>query len=85
MTILRESMTKFPLLGCMFRVWREEVTKPPFYDSRDEVLSEARRLRQQPMINEWGLAEGLLNLDRVNAVEVLDSNGEGMVCYKDWP
>jgi len=39
----------------------------------------------RPMDTSEDLLAKLLALERVNAVEILDSDGCGTVVYKDWP
>lgn len=82
MKILRESMTKVQTSRFTVRVWREEPSQLAVADNKDMVA----------LIREVGedlcgvaLAEKIIKIDRVNAVEVLDGMGNGEVIYKDWP
>lgn len=91
MNKLTESMTKFRMFEYTIRCWREE----PVYNgvtayktrveihtflSNDNVRTE---LKQQK--NCFGIANALLEMERMNAVEVLLPEGDGCVVYKDWP
>ena len=67
------------------RVWREEHELRRDYDNSDlgiEAWSVANSNPQQGLVP--ALAEALVKLPRVNAVEVL-SGGNGIVCYSSWP
>lgn len=81
MNILAESMTKLHWRGLAIRVWREETSIESAPDNKD--LVEAVENSPSKLGNE--LAASILRVDRVNAVEILDSNGNGIVLYRDWP
>lgn len=72
------------------RVWREEDQVKDCYDQKDLssacVNYELRVITEndfQPSNAE--LAEILIQLPRVNAVEVKDERGMGIVLYREWP
>ena len=87
MKVLCESMTKFsvingPSSAWDVRVWREETG-----DARVDhaALKEQSIPLREPGDTGVQFARKVLALDRVNAVEVIDENGNGAVLYKDWP
>lgn len=84
MKVLIESMTRYKFQGFTVRCWREE----------ESFSMEAQRITFRDIniaINGVGsydentIAETLIKLDRMNAVEVLDKRGQGVVLYKNWP
>jgi hypothetical protein len=72
-------MSKFNVGPWTFRVWREQVSL--HYDN-DDLWKVTHR---QQMEGVKDVALRLLQLDRVNAVEFTDREGNGEVLYKDWP
>lgn len=93
METLIESMTRVNLGdfnvfygGSFMRVWREE--RPElgwnFARTRDEIHQKIE-LNIRGVVGMREMAEAVLAMDRVNAVEIVDSHGQGMVAYKDWP
>ena len=77
-----ESMTRVPLSGGrVVRVWREEQGLTKEYDTGDiqgcVIMNSA--LPQNKLV------EAVLKLPRINAVEVIDMRGNGVVYYSDWP
>lgn len=93
MEVYFESMTKVvysrrPWEQLIIRVWRNEI---------DEIGEEEMQTKNNAEIHEAlmklnlinhskkEIAEWLLQIDRMNAVEVLDHTGFGVVLYKDWP
>lgn len=90
MTILRETMRrywrKFGDQELTIRVWREWPLNGREYMELDEA-SVANLI--DPTLNPGSdtlkLATSILKCQWVNAVEVLDRNGNGDVLYKDWP
>lgn len=77
-----ESMTRIPLSGGrVVRVWREESSLSKEYDTGDiqgcVVLNST--LPQNKLV------EAILRLPRINAIEVIDMKGNGVVYYTDWP
>lgn len=96
-TLYRERVSKInlgPLLsyatGWVARVWRQEdIGNPHLYvpgrtTPDDDVLKTISRFVQMP-VPPVELAQAILALERVNAVEVIDMSGFGEVLYKDWP
>lgn len=87
--ILFESMTRFTELpGLTVRCWREENDYNSDIETAtyEEIRVEIDKLNENPhLLSRVGIATTLLNIDRMNAVEVLDINGDGCVVYKDWP
>ena len=80
-------MTKIEAEGLTIRIWREESSpklspaklltdlQSVFRDIRDEILDE---------IGDVALAVGSVD-QAITAVEVLDSEGDGVVLYFQWP
>jgi hypothetical protein len=92
--ILIESMTRFtfrlsPGKFYNIRMWRQE--KAYSDSSSVEVYDIARKLLEnqkhwfKDKTSKSEVAQALLQVDRMNAVEVLDEMGDGVVMYKDWP
>lgn len=74
------------------RVWREETELKDQYDNRDlnaVVFAFLRRKdaegNPEPVRRKSVLAEMFAAVPRVNAVEVKDSGGSGVVVYVSWP
>ena len=70
---------------CTIRVWRSEDELKSYYNKKDltEFVEEAYR-KYQHRIDK--LVKEIGEFERVNAVEVVDSDsGEGIVYYKNWP
>lgn len=66
------------------RVWRDEQTVQDKYDNSDIHRTVSAEIGKR----HWSIAEfarRIANLDRVNAVEVKDERGQGVVCYPSWP
>lgn len=81
MKILRETMTRFVGADYNIRVWRQEGEVPI---DREVFRRQAYKLlNESGGIAEWG--QKILAMPHVNAVEVLDAEGNGTVDYKDWP
>ena len=83
-----ESMTtlRVPQEAWTIRVWREEEELQETYDNRDLSGAVFEFIRQDvPFRRKMVLAELLAALPRVNAVEVKDADGNGLVVYKNWP
>lgn len=86
MSIYIESMTKFSLPGLKIRIWREEKETPEdpgTFDKPYDLQEAMDRLDVHKSFYE--MAKELLEIERVNAVEILDPAGDGIVIYKDWP
>lgn len=89
MNILVESMTKLRLAGIYnVRIWMQQ--------SEDDYKELDRTTLEQEVNKRWlsrlsgcpstrELAEDLLLIKNVNAVEVTFDNGNGSVLYKNWP
>lgn len=77
-----ESMTRVPLSGGrVVRVWREESKLKPEYENNDVALA----IIANSQLPQDKLAEHVCKLERINAVEVIDSRGNGVVYYPSWP
>jgi len=76
--------------GWTMRIWREErVDSTTLYipgrcKTDDDVHNAIQRFVQLPA-SMLDVAKGILELPRVNAVEIIDMAGFGEVLYKDWP
>lgn len=77
-----ESMTKIVHNGFTIRVWRDQSTVKDYYNNVDLV---ALFITKGPPITMASIVEALAKLDRVNAVEVTDADGNGTVVYTEWP
>lgn len=88
MKILRETMTRFVGVDYNIRVWRQE-GETGLIDQPGPINPEVFRRQAYKLLNESGsIAEWgrkILVMPHVNAVEVLDAEGNGTVEYKDWP
>lgn len=81
-----ESMTRFKLPGLTIRIWREEndnVADPNTFDKPLDLQEALDKLDLEKSFYE--MAKKLLELAKVNAVEILDPAGDGIVIYKNWP
>lgn len=77
-----ESMFKVCLPnGMTIRVWRNETELRSTYDNND--INIVANLNTHLQLHE--MAELVCKLPRVNAVEVLDAYGDGVLIYPDWP
>jgi len=66
------------------RVWRQEKA-PNQIGSDQDIIDRLYRIPED-WPDKAGIAMALLELERVNAVEVIDlRDQEGIVLYKDWP
>lgn len=66
------------------RVWREETRVKDDYTLDNQDLQAAvHGFWPNPHLGELALL--LLRLERVNAVEVKDESGNGVVLYREWP
>lgn len=92
MELYHESMTKVifqlqPWEQVTIRCWRQE---PDYKDQETDnqnvadVMAALKEIKKEEATKRV-LAEHLIKLDRMNAVEVLDQQGLGPVIYKDWP
>lgn len=86
MRILVESMTRVPGAGLRneftIRVWRQE--KAGFQMNHEHFRYRIRTAIEGKKVREE-IADAILAVDSVNAVEVVDIYGDGLVYYKDWP
>jgi hypothetical protein len=77
-----ESMTRVTLPNKMYiRVWRQENELKATYDNNDIH----RLCKLNTYMSPEQLAEKVCTLPRINAVEVLDADGSGLLIYPDWP
>jgi len=78
-----ESMRRVPLSnGRVIRVWRDRTTEllAASYDDADIVSTCIAQAN-----NDTLLLASLAKLKGVNAVELVDANGQGTVVYTAWP
>jgi hypothetical protein len=78
-----ESMRRVPLSnGRVIRVWRDRTTEllAASYDDADIVSTCIAQAN-----NDTLLLSSLAKLKGVNAVELVDANGQGTVVYPIWP
>jgi len=78
-----ESMRRVPLSnGRVIRVWRDRTTEllAASYDDADIVSTCIAQAN-----NDTLLLAALAKLKGVNAVELIDANGQGTVVYPIWP
>lgn len=80
MSKLRESMTPLKYGIYSVRIWRQEELTGPI-DNYDLIDA----LGKYEVASGQDLADLLIELPRVNAVEVLDPKGVGVVLYQNWP
>jgi hypothetical protein len=80
MSKLRESMTPIKYGIYSVRIWRQEELSGPI-DNQDLINVAS----QYEIASCQDLADLLIDLPRVNAVEVLDVKGFGVVLYNNWP
>lgn len=89
MKILIESMTKVQCGIFTIRCWRQETKKTDIPVSRNEVRKEISRAYTFENRNKnftRRIAERILKMKRMNAVEILvTETGAGEVLYKNWP
>ena len=84
MSILIESMTKIIRGPYTIRIWREEKEYFSLIEITKELNKEFDTIWFED-IKMSTLSRSLLEIDRVNAVEVLDKDGNGCVFYSNWP
>lgn len=91
MNIYFESMTKIifhaePWRVLNIRCWRQEDNyENENTDAKNKEEIEAALKGIENKTNKIDVANHLLKIERMNAVEVLDDKGNGPVVYKDWP
>jgi hypothetical protein len=83
MKILLESVIRISLPKYIVRVWQQEQQD---YEHTTKGIGqvELAAYRHQDLPAKE-LALNLLAMPNVNAVEVLDWENKGVVCYSDWP
>ena len=75
-------MTRVPLSGGrVVRVWREEASLLKEYDTGD--IQGCIILNSTLPQNK--LVDAIMKLPRINAIEVIDIKGNGVVYYAEWP
>ena len=83
--ILCESMTALEFNGLKIRCWREE-DMSYFRPDEPKIEIETLLMTFKEGIAPKDIALTLLNyIDRMNAVEVTNSFGNGIVLYSSWP
>jgi hypothetical protein len=82
-----ESMTKMMAAGYVVRIWRDETGNGSPKDWRNEDLIDmAIELDElKPPATMELVAAKYAAMLRVNAVEILDTSGCGILVYPDWP
>jgi hypothetical protein len=90
MNIYTESMTKLVIHELTIRAWREE-TKPESIDldwSKEvtELITIAYdEIPEGEIVSFSDIANKFLAIERMNAIEILGPEGNGVVLYKNWP
>ena len=84
MNVLVESMTKIVRGLYTIRIWREEKEYFSLIETTKDLNNKFEMIWFDD-IKISTLSRALLEIDKVNAVEVLDKDGAGIVYYKDWP
>lgn len=86
MKVLIESMTKLQIHELTIRCWRQELEEPDD-NANDLIRQELIRIYnndfsdgQEMTYTEF--AKKLLEIDRMNAVEIVNDEGDGVVLYK---
>lgn len=92
MNIYLESMTKvifspMPWKQFIIRCWRQESFVDNETDDRNrtDIYGVLALLDERDKKDRSVIAKKLLELELMNAVEVIEENGNGVVLYKDWP
>lgn len=85
--VLWESMTSLQVGEFAIRVWRQEGNLTVRDIQNQDLFGVSFDMDRNA--KEWTdpvvIAESFLIIPRVNAVEVIDEDGDGIVAYKDWP
>jgi hypothetical protein len=74
--------------GFRVRVWRQEDSLRSVYNNEDILEKVQSWTEFKKTIGGWfshELADFILKMERVNAVEVVDKFGNGIVLYSEWP
>ncbi len=82
--LLIESMTVLSVNKLRVRVWKQEtddlkVDRRPLHDVHRKLIMSSTGITMA------GVAKAFIDVEDVNAVEVTDSIGNGLVVYKNWP
>lgn len=82
-----ESMTKIGFNKHRIRIWREESSIEQRYDEtfcelRNIVAKMIESSEEYTIID---VVKRLLEVDRVNAVEYTNTQGNGLILYREWP
>ncbi len=86
MEIYVESVKSYECGPWKVRVWRKEEDVKLIDDNDDmDVLEIIKKAEKFVTPSRSNLAVNVLNLEKVNAVEVKDETGFGVVLYRDWP
>lgn len=90
MNLLRESMTKLAVGIFFIRVWRQEepdgqIDNSDLWRVVDDPSWRVAMDANCGRLDIDAMAQSLIAMPRVNAVEVLDGSDSGVVYYKDWP
>lgn len=80
---LYESMTRVTVGAYIVRVWSAEST--PRMGPSPTVLRAVLELQILPSVHEGLISIVLDALPEVNAYEILNPSGNGLVVYRDWP
>lgn len=77
-------MRRIDIGGVVIRIWRQEALR---YGMETRIMDSdvLKVIKQHHHRSFLILGRAILELDRVNAVEILDKTGNGDVLYKDWP
>ncbi len=88
MTVLIESMTKIVFQNCKIRMWKQE-KEYSFQELANENLLKGKAeeaFKSMGYLNKGEIAISLLkSIENVNAIEVVDHSGNGVVLYSNWP
>jgi hypothetical protein len=90
MTIYTESMTKLYLHDLTIRAWRQE-TEPESTETNyskevaDLLVEKYESIPEESPVSFSDIAKIFLEIERMNAIEIVNSQGDGVVVYKDWP
>jgi hypothetical protein len=79
MSKLRESMLPINYGIYSIRIWRQEELTGPI--NNVDLL----KVLEKEFSSAQDIADFLIELPRVNAVEVLNHFGEGIILYNNWP
>ena len=84
---LFERMERIEYAFMIVRTWREMTleqceSEASIIHSRAEIVARIGSTRHDSLVS---IAQAVLELPHMNAVEVLDLAGNGIVVYADWP